>query len=88
MNQIILYGRVVKIDVKKKSFEISVPRSYLTNDEVKYDIITCTSFSNINKNITSYINVDDSVLIKGRLEEDDGSYHVRVEHYQVLKRKV
>ena len=88
MNQIILYGSVVKIDVKNKNFKIAVPRTYLTNDKTKNDIITCSSFSNINKNITSYINIEDSVLIKGRLEEEDNTYHVKVEHYQVLKRKV
>lgn len=89
MNQIIVYGRVISIDENRKEFVVSVPRTYLSyqGDYIE-DKLLCSHFNNINKNMTSYICIDDSILIKGRLETRDEKCCIIVESYKVLKRKV
>jgi len=89
MNQIIVLGKVESINKEKKEFVLAVPRSYSEyNGEMKSDTILCTHFNNINKNMTTYINIEDSIIIKGRLEEKDNKHYIKVESYKVLKRKI
>lgn len=89
MNQIIVMGSVKDINVARKEFIVSIPRSYPTyKGDYLSDVILCKHINNINKNMTSYICIDDSILIKGRLETENESYYIAVESYQVLQRKV
>ena len=89
MNQIIVMGCIKNINTNNKEFTISIPRSYPTyNGDYLNDVVLCKHINSINKNMTSYICINDSILIKGRLETDNGAYYIAVESYQVLQRKV
>jgi len=89
MNQIIVMGSILEVNKDRKEFIISIPRTYPTyKGEYLNDVVICKTINNINKNMTSYICINDSILIKGRLESNEASYYIAVESYQVLQRKV
>lgn len=88
MNQVIVLGCVTHIDETKKMFYLSIPRSKYTNDKIINDTFICKGCNLLHRNITSFIKVNDQLLLKGRIQEDDGKYYILVESYQIIQRKV
>lgn len=76
LNQIVLVGRIVKIEERETSTEttlsvvtISVPRSYKNiNGEYDIDFIEVTLWNNIAKNTMEYCHKGDLIGIRGRIE--------------------
>jgi hypothetical protein len=89
MNQVILLGDVLSINKDDKEFSLSVPRSkFIYEGDVVNDILICKGDRILNKNVYSFVKENDKLLLKGRIQEDNGKYYVLVESYQVLQRKV
>ena len=88
MNQVIVLGFVSDIDLVKNVFTFSIPRSKYNNEKVINDTFICKGWKLLHKNITSLLKINDQLLLKGRIQEDEGKYYILVESYQIIQRKV
>ena len=88
MNQVIVLGYVLNIDLDKNVFTFSIPRSKFNTEKVINDTFICRGCKLLHKNMTSFLKVNDQLLLKGRIQEDSGKYYILVESYQIIQRKV
>lgn len=91
MNQIVLVGRLTKIDEslteeKRLNFTLAVNRNY-KNEEGIYetDFIKCKCFHNIAENTLEYCKIGDLIGIKGQLQNEDKNMIVLADRITFLK---
>jgi len=83
-NFIMLLGKVSSIDVELNTFTIVVSRVH--KDENVTDVFVCKPWKGMYSYISSYINLDDFILVKGKLLIEEGKYIVKVEDYSLIQR--
>ena len=91
MNQIVLVGRLTKIDEnlteeKRLNFTLAVNRNY-KNEEGIYetDFIKCKCFYNIAESTLEYCKIGDLIGIKGQLQNEDKNMIVLADRITFLK---
>ena len=87
VNIILLEGKIISINKENRLISLEVIRNY-RNEIGDYDSdqIKCQFWQGINNNIENYLNIDDTILVKGRLEFIDKEYIVMVDSYSLIHR--
>lgn len=83
LNQAVLVGRVAEIG--NLNIKIKVSRSYKNSEgDYETDLIPVFYTNNIAKSAREYLEIDDIIGIKGRLEVEDGVLQVKAEKMTFL----
>ena len=87
LNQTILVGRIIENE-EEGYITIAVPR-YFKNEEGIYetDNIKCKVMENVEKNTKEWTKKGDTIGIRGRLQEEEGTLYVMAEKITFLSSK-
>lgn len=90
LNNVMIVGRLKEIikGEDKCEIKISVPRYYKnSNGEYDIDVIPCTLWNGIANNAMEYLNIEDVVGIRGRLQSVNDNVFVIAEKITFLSSK-
>ena len=87
LNHIVLVGRIIENE-EEGYITIAVPR-YFKNEEGIYetDNIKCKVMENVEKNTKEWTKKGDTIGIRGRLQEEEGTLYVMAEKITFLSSK-
>lgn len=91
MNQIVLVGRLTKIDEslteeKRLNFTLAVNRNYKNEEGIyEIDFINCKCFYNTAESTLEYCKIGDLIGIKGQLQNEDKNMIVLADRITFLK---
>ena len=87
MNSIVLAGKVIDIDLKNNTFTLSVERNYRDDEgQYQYDTFLCQPWKGMNNYLSSYLNQNDYLIIKGQIKNDNDKNVVMVDQFSIMYR--
>ena len=87
MNSVVLIGKVTSINQKDNSFTLSVERNHRNEiGEYPTDSFLCRPWKGMNTYLSTYLNADDILVIKGQIEKNDNSFEVMVDQFSIIHR--
>ncbi len=87
MNSIVLAGKVADINLDNNTFKLCVERNY-RNDKGEYesDTFICKPWKGMNNYLSSYLNNDDVLIIKGQLISEDNICTILIDQFSLMYR--
>ena len=87
LNQIVLVGRIIENE-EEGYITIAVPRNFKSEEgEYDTDYIKCKVMGHVEKNTKEWTKKGDTIGIRGRLQEEEGTLYVMAEKVTLLSSK-
>lgn len=81
-NLIILVGKVSDVDVGNNSFILKVNKE----DSLEEEYFVCETWKGMYTYLSAYINLDDIILVKGKVVKKDNSFVIKVDEFSLIQR--
>lgn len=84
-NLIILVGKVSDVDVVNNSFVLKV-NNVNKEDSLEEECFVCETWKGMYTYLSAYINLDDIVLVKGKVIKKDNIFVIKVDEFSLIQR--
>lgn len=85
-NLIILVGKVSSINSSSNSFTLKVERTNKDNLQIDADSFVCETWKGMYSYISSYISLEDVILVKGKLVKDKEKFVIKIDEFSIIQR--
>lgn len=85
-NLIILVGKVSSINSSSNSFTLKVERTNKDNLQIDTDSFVCETWKGMYSYLSSYVNIDDIILVKGKLVKESEKFIVKIDEFSIIQR--